>query len=264
MIGEKSFKREISVKDMFQTDQHKEALARLLYVIETKGLGLVTGEPGAGKSALTRALAHQLNPSRYILCYINNSMLAPKDLYSQVLIALSVEPYSFLTKMKRQFTEVVSDIYRSHQKQIVVIIDNAQALPPATLQEIRYMAAFEMDSFSPLSILLIGQQELWHTLRLRVFEPLFYSITSHFHLQSLSVKDTRAYIAHQLRLSNLDMLFPDDVVGKIHSYSKGLPRIINLICSHCLIDLEVNQMKLVDHNVLERVLSDLKFNSLSA
>ncbi len=67
-----------------------------------------------------------------------------------------------------------------------------------------------------LSILLIGQQELWHTLRIRVFEPFFYSITSHFHLQSLSVKDTREYIAHQLRLSNLDMLFPDDVVGKIH------------------------------------------------
>lgn len=258
MIAEKSFKREIDVENIFISPQHKEALARLEFVIENRGLGLIAGEPGIGKSTIIRALSKKLDTTKYIVCYINNSCLSPKELYSEILYALSVEPFAYIAKIKKQFYEVVSDIFKNHQKQLVIIIDNAHKLPAETIHEIRYLTCFEMDSFSPLSVIMFGQQELWSTLRLRSFEPIFYCLSSHYHLTGLDFKQTKDYIIHQLKLSNLSMLFPDDVVAKICSYSRGLPRIINTIARHCLIDMEANGLELIDMNVLERVVADLK------
>jgi len=104
-----------------------------------------------------------------------------------------------------------------------------------------------------------GQPELLPTLRLRTFEPLFYRINSQYHFKGLSQKQTSEYIKQQLALSGLSMLFPDDVSAKIWGRSKGLPQIINTICTSCLIDMEASSLNLVDHAVLERVLADLQY-----
>lgn len=259
MIAEKSFRRDIETEDVFLSKQHKEALVRLEFFVRSMFVALLTGEPGVGKSTLLRTFIRKLDPSKYCICYINNSDLTPKTLYTEVLQSLSVAPLSFLPRIKKQFAEVVMDVFKNHNKQLVVFVDNAQSLPTQTLHEIRYMLNFEFDSMSPLSLILIGQPELFATLRLRSFEPLFYRLSSHYQFKGFSQKQTGEYILHQLNLSNLNMLFPDDVVAKIWSRSRGLPQIINTICIHCLIDMEANSLNLVDNAVLERVLADLQY-----
>lgn len=259
MIAENSFKSNISTQDIFMTDQHKEVLARTGFVVENRGIFLLYGESGSGKSTLVRTFISKLDPSRYCICYINNSRLTPIDLYSYVLESISVAPHSLLSKVKKQFYQVVSDAFKNHKKQFVVFIDNAQSLPVQTISEIRYMRSFEFDSVSPLALILVGQPELLPTLRLRTFEPLFYRINSQFHFKGLSQKQTSEYITQQLSLSGLSMLFPDDVIAKIWGRSKGLPQIINTICKSCLIDMEANSLPLVDNSVLERVLLDLQY-----
>lgn len=259
MIAENSFKTNIPVPNIFMSDQHKEVLARTEFVVENCGIFLLYGESGSGKSTIVRTFISRLDPSQYCICYINNSRLTPKDLYSFVLESMSVVPYSLLSKVKKQFYEITSDAFKNHKKKFVVFIDNAQSLPVQTISEIRYMRSFEFDSMSPIALILVGQSELLPTLRLRTFEPLFYRISSQYHFKGLSQKQTSEYITQQLSLSGLSMLFPDDVTAKIWGRSNGLPQIINTICISCLIDMEASSLKLVDHAVLERVLADLQY-----
>lgn len=260
MIAEKSFKMDdTSIQDIFISDQHKEVLARTDFVVGRRGIFLLYGESGSGKSTIIRVFLSKLDPSRYCICYINNSRLTPKDLYSLALESMSVIPYSLLSKVKNQFYQVVLDVFKNHKKQLVVFIDNAQSLPAQTISEIRYMRSFEYDSMSPVALILVGQPELLPTLRLRTFEPLFYRISSQYHFKGLSQKQTSEYITQQLALSGLSMLFPDDVIAKIWGRSKGLPQIINTICTSCLIDMEANSLTLVDNSVLDRVLADFQY-----
>ena len=259
MTAMNSFKSNIPTQDIFMTDQHREVLARTGFVVESRGIFLLYGETGSGKSTIVRTFISKLDPSRHCICYINNSRLTPKDLYSSVLESMSVAPYSLLSKVKRQFYEAVSDAFRDHQKQLVVFIDNAQSLPVQTISEIRFMRSFEFDSMSPMALVLVGQPELLPTLRLRTFEPLFYRISSQYHFKGLGQKQTSEYIRQQLALSELSMLFPDDVCAKIWGRSKGLPQIINTICASCLVDMRANSLDLVDHAILERVLADLQY-----
>ncbi len=260
MIADNSFKRGIAVEDVFVSPQYQEALLRLQYIIANRGLGVLLGETGSGKSTIIRALSKKLDLSKHVICYINNSRLTPKELYCDILYSLGVEPFSYISKIKKQFDQVVIDIFKTHKKQVVLIIDNAHMLPAETILEIRYITCFEMDSFSPLSVLLFGQEQLWATLRMKTFEPVFYCLNNHYHLPGLDFKQTKEYIIHQLKLSNLSMLFPDDVVAKICNCSRGLPRIINIIARHCLIDMEANSLKLVDMDVLTRALNDLNYS----
>jgi general secretion pathway protein A len=259
MIAKNSFKRDIPSQDIFIAGQHKEVLARIGFVVENCGIFLLYGESGSGKSTIVRTFISKLDPARYCICYINNSRLIPNDLYSSVLESMSVIPYSLLAKVKKQFYQVASDVFNNHKKKLVVFIDNAQSLPVQTISEIRYMLSFEFDSMSPMALILVGQPELLPTLRLRTFEPLFYRINSQYHFKGLSQKQTLEYILQQLALSGLSMLFPDDVSAKIWGLSKGLPQIINTICTSCLIDMEANSLNLVDHAVLGRVLADLQY-----
>ena len=167
MIAEKSFKSNIPTDDIFMDKQHKEVLARIEFVIQNCGIFLLYGETGSGKSTIIRTSISGLDSSRYFVCYINNSRLTPRNLYGSILESMAVEPYSMVSKVKKQFYQVVTDVFNNHQKQPVVFIDNAQSLPVETINEIRYMRSFEFDSVNPMALILVGQPELLPTLRLR-------------------------------------------------------------------------------------------------
>jgi|LSQX01.1.fsa_nt_gb type II secretory pathway predicted ATPase ExeA len=259
MIASNSFKQGIAVDSLYLSSQHKEAVARLKYVVNSKGFGVLSGHPGTGKSTIIRSLDSSLDKNKYVVCYINESLLKPATLYSRILDSLNIKPLSFLSKLKKQFKDSVYSLYKSQNKSLVIIIDNAQALPESTVKEIRFLIGFEMDSFSPLSIILAGHSDLWDTLKLRSFELVFQCISNHYRLMPLDERQTQEYIVHNLKLSDQNMLFPEDVTKQIYSYTRGIPRIINRVCNDCLLDMEQHDLEIVDSTVLERVINELSF-----
>ena len=255
MIAPRSFLHELPVGDLLSLPQQKEGFARLKYVVSQKGLGVLTAVPGSGKSSLIRLLESSLDKSRFLFCYINDSELKPKSLYAKLLQALCVQPPAFLDRMKKLFRDALLGF---HDRLVVIVIDNAQDLPANTIREIRYLMNFEMDSKSCLALILAGHPELWDTLKLRTFEPVLQCVAMHYRLPGLDEAQTREYIVHQLKLSDLGMLFPDEIVKKIFQYTSGIPRLVNKLCRHCLIDLESNHLELVDNQVLERALFEFQ------
>lgn len=258
MIAPHSFVRDIPVKDLLSIPQQREGFVRLKYTISSKGFGVVTGIPGAGKSSMIRLLEATLDKSRFLFSYINDADLKPKVLYARLLSSLSVQPSAFVDRMKKQFKEAVIDLYNSQDRLLVIVIDNAQDLPVQTIREFRYLLNFEIDSKSMLCLILVGQPELRDTLKLRTFEPVSQCITTQYRIPPLDEAQTKEYIVHQLKLSEMPLLFPDDVIRRIHQYTCGIPRMINNICRHCLIDLDSHKLELVDNHVLDRVLSEFQ------
>jgi type II secretory pathway predicted ATPase ExeA len=257
MIAPLSFQRDIAVSDMLATPQQQEGVARIRYNISTRGFCVITGVPGLGKSCMIRSIEASLDKSKYMLCYINEAELTPKVLYSRILSGASISPESYIDKMKKQFREAVSNLYSMQERQLVVVIDNAQELPNQTIKELRYLISFELDSKSLLSLILVGHPELWDTLKLRAYESLFQFVSVHFRVPSLDMEQTKEFIVHQLKLSNHPLCFPDDIIKKIYQFASGIPRVINSICRNCLLDMEANKLEIVDGNVLDRVLNEL-------
>ena len=255
MIAPRSFTHDLPVCDMLALPQQKEAFARLKYIVSSRSLGVLTATPGAGKSSLIRMLESSLDKSRFLFCYINDAELKPKSLYSRLLQALCVQPPAYLDRMKKLFRDAIMGL---HDRLLVIVIDNAQDLPVATIREFRYLLNFEMDSKSMLALILVGHPETWDTLKLRTFEPVLQCVAMHYRLPGLDESQTKEYIAHQLKLSEVAMLFPDEIVKKIYQYTSGIPRLVNKLCRHCLIDLESNHLELVDNQVLERALFEFQ------
>ena len=255
MIAPRSFTHDIPVADLLNLPQQKEGFARLKYIVASKGLGVITGVPGAGKSSLIRLLESSLDKSRFLFCYINDADLKPKSLYAKLLQALSIQPPTYLDRMKKLLRDALTS---SYDRLLVIVIDNAQDLPVNTIREFRYLLNFEMDSKSMLALILVGHPETWDTLKLRTFEPVFQCVATHYRLPGLNEIQTKEYIDHHLTLSLVDNCFPDEIIKKIHQYTSGIPRLINKLCRHCLIDLESNHLQLVDNQVLERALFEFQ------
>lgn len=255
MIAPRSFINDIPVTDLFAFPGQKEGFARLKYIVSARSFGVLTGVPGTGKSCIIRMLEASLDKSRFIFCYINDAKLYPRVLYAKLLAMLCIQPPAYLDRMKKLFGDTVAG---SHDRLPVIVIDNAQGLPDQTIREFRYLMNYEIDSKNMLALILVGQPEAWDMLKLRTFEPVFQCVSTHYRLPSLDDPQTKEYIIHQLKLSEMTNCFPDEIIKKIHQYTSGIPRLINKLCRHCLIDLEHNHLELVDNQVLERALFEFQ------
>jgi len=255
------FSKEIATGDLFRGAGHQELLARLQYAVRHRAFGLISGEVGAGKTTAIRALYDLLDRSRSPFVYIADSKLTPTAFYRDVLTQLGVTaPHHFLSReARRLFEQTILDGYRLHGLQPVVVLDEAHLLPHAMLQETRFLLNFHMDSACPMTFVLVGQPELRGMLRLRTFEAIAQRVQVRFHLGALSEQESVAYIQHQLRLSGSDRpIFSEQALQKVATESKGLPRVINTLCTSCLLDACSREQRFVEEANVDRVLLELQ------
>ncbi len=154
------FGRDLEPSELFQTDQHKEMLARMKYTAERRQFALFTGEVGAGKSTAARLLTNSLHPARYHVLYITDSDLTPRNFYYEALHQLGHIPRFYRGDAKRQLNRAILDLYESQKKDSSNHPRRGSPSKRDMLEEIRFLTNFRMDSFSPMSLLLLGQPEL--------------------------------------------------------------------------------------------------------
>jgi type II secretory pathway predicted ATPase ExeA len=188
------FTRAVAPAALFASEQHQELLARLRYLVGSRGFGLVTGEVGSGKSTAVRALAASLDGSRTPVLYVSQSGLTPRNLYRDLGLQLGLDPGFYTADTRRAVTQAIWDAHSGHDRRPLIVIDEAHLLSPAMLEEIRFLTNFNMDSASPMALCLVGQPELRTKLRLRAFEAISQRVTLRFHLGGLPEPETKAYI----------------------------------------------------------------------
>lgn len=253
------FTKEIPTSQLYPSTSFQECVARLNYMAKTRSLGLVTGEIGAGKSTALRALRDGLDLTKYRFIYLCDSSLKPQDFYRELLHQFGIPPQHLRSEAKRQFERAVWDFYESQQKVAVIVIDEAHLLQGDMLQEIRFLTNFQIDSVSPLALIMVGQPELRATLQMRLFKPITQRMNIRYHLAGLELEETRKYVEHQLQVAGAQHpVFTTEAIQAIYAHTRGIAREVNNVCTACLLDAVVRKEQLIDAIHVARILTEYK------
>jgi general secretion pathway protein A len=254
---------------LFLTRHTEEALACLTYGVQSrKGFVLLTGEVGTGKTTLINKLLEWLRLQQVATAFVFNSrMNVPNFLdYMMADFGIPCESRAKSQVLLRLYNWLL-DRYRAGET-AVLIVDEAQNLPDEVLEEIRMLTNLETFTEKLLQIVLVGQPELEQKLKQPHMRQLRQRLTLRAKTYPLTLDETKAYVQQRLRIagSNGQPIFSPEALVGIHRYSTGIPRVINLICEHCLVSAFVDQQKLVGPAVVEVVARDFDLlgNSPSA
>ena len=227
---------------LFFSDKHREAFNHVLFGIrERKGFIQITGEVGAGKTTVCRAILAELGPS-YRTALILNPMVTSTQMIRMILTELGLAP----RKLDRTAYLELLNKYLLDQatagNDVVLIIDEAQDLEEELLEQVRLLSNLETDQRKLLQIVLIGQPELREKLNRKGLRQLRQRITVRYHLAPLDRFETERYIAHRLRVAGADgrPTFSPWAVRRVHHYAAGVPRLVNAVCDKALLYGYVN------------------------
>jgi general secretion pathway protein A len=245
---------------LFLTRHTEEALACLTYGIQSrKGFVLLTGEVGTGKTTLINKLLEWLRLQQVATAFIFNSRLNTAQFLDYMMADFGIPCDS---KDKSQILlrlyNWLLDRYRAGET-AVLIVDEAQNLTEEVLEEIRMLTNLETFTEKLLQIVLVGQPELEEKLRQPQLRQLRQRLSLRAKTHELTLAETKAYVQQRLRIagSNGQEIFDPEAVIAIHRYANGIPRVINLLCEHCLVSAFVDQQNVIKPAVVDNVARDL-------
>ena len=225
------FSKGIPSRDLLQTETFKEASARLSYAVGNRCFALLTAPPGCGKSTLLRHMADSLDPRTHLVIYIAESKLTPRWLYNKMLEHFGAKGYLYRGDARKAVYELLAVQHEVKHKEIVCVIDEAHLLSRETLEETRFFLNTDMDSSTPLSLVLSGQSELLGRLRRPEMEAIRQRVETECRLLPLSEALVPGYIrAHLTSCGCQEEVFSPDAVSEVFRYSRGVPRMINRAC----------------------------------
>ncbi|MDB6025937.1 MAG: ATPase [Verrucomicrobiales bacterium] len=247
---------------LFYSGKHREAFNHLLYGIkERKGFVQLTGEVGAGKTTLCRALLEQLGPTFSTALILNPVLDAPG-----LIKAIAMEFGLDVKGCDRLETIVVINEFLLNQmaqnKETVLIIDEAQDLSDDLLEQVRLLSNLETDDRKLLQIVLMGQPELRDRLNAHGLRQLRQRITVRYHLKSLTFMEINQYVQHRLHVAgaNGSPYFTGPAIWRIFKYSKGIPRLVNALSDKALLAGFVKQKDRIDFGMIGRAIRELEGN----
>src|SRR3954451_9543575 len=222
---------------LYPSRVHQEALDYLRYGLESQaGFIVITGEIGSGKTTLLQTLLRDLD-NETTVGRIMNTMLEPRELLESIVIDFGLDPAGKSKPMLlRDLSQYLVD-QRLAGRQVLLVIDEAQNLGLGSLEELRMLSNLETEKSKLLQIVLVGQPNLRDKLAAPELEQLRQRITVSYHLTPLDAEETGKYIKHRLRRAALatPLEFPHEATDLIHARSRGVPRIINVICAAPLV-----------------------------
>jgi len=252
---------------MFLTKQIEEALSGLMYGIQTKkGILTLTGEVGTGKTTLVNRLLDWLNTQRSKTAFLFNSRMNSSQLFDFVLSEFEIAcDSSSKSQQLMKLNQWLLDRFRAGET-AVLIIDEAQNLTFPVLEEVRLLTNLETSTEKLLQIVLSGQPELEEKLKLPQLRQLRQRMTVRCKTAPLTKEETHAYVLERLRIAGAvtkgEPIFSPQAVDTIHLYSLGVPRVINLLCEHALINAYVEQQRPIQSKIIEDVAQEFQLDEV--
>lgn len=244
---------------LIETSQYKEALFRLNYLLQTKGFGVLTGGPGKGKTTILRNWTTSLNPAAYKTVYISLSSLTVLDFYRHLTEGLGQEARFFKAD---NFKAIQSAILRlTSEKKItpIIIIDEANYLKNATLNDLKILFNFDMDSSDKAIVLLAGLPQLNNTLNLNVHEPLRQRITMNYHLDGLTKEEGKQYILQKLDRAGCHIqVFEEAALEALVNAANGIPRMLNKLANQSLLIGNSTNKNIIDTETVLQAINDIE------
>jgi general secretion pathway protein A len=259
-LAEKPFELTPNPKFLFQTPAHREALAQLIYgVQEKKGFILMTGEVGTGKTTLLRTLVNRLD-GRAECAFIMNSTLPFDEMLEYALADFGVSDVGGSRAQRLIALNRFLISQHREERTTVLIVDEAQNLGAETLEQIRLLSNFETGSVKLLQIILAGQPELHMKLQLPQLRQLKQRIGLRCRLHPMAEDEIEQYIVNHFRVAGGHARHPFTLaaIRRIAQYSNGIPRVVNIVCDHCLLIGYANQTRQIDSDAVKQAIQYLE------
>ena len=221
---------------LVETQEYKEVQFRLNYLLSTKGFGVLTGSAGKGKTTALRSFVSSLNPSLYKVIYSSLSTLTVMDFYRNLAAELGAVPAYRKTENFKLIQDEINRFAIEKRQTPVIIMDEANYIGTAILNDLKILFNFEMDSRDRAVILLVGLPQLNNTLQLSIHEPLRQRIIMNYNVDGYSKEEGRAYIEWKLKKAGCtDPVFDDAAIEAILNASDGTARVISKLCNASLV-----------------------------
>ena len=246
------FARDIPVDRLYTSPRIEDALGRLAYAADRQMFAAVTANPGCGKSTLVRMLDGRPGREKYMLLYLSDSKLTQRWLYAGLLGQPGLEPKFFSGDSKRLLQKEIAAACTEPKKKVICVLDEAHLLGKDMLEELRFLLNHEFDSGSPMSLVLVGQTELWEQkLRLQAYTAVRQRIDMNIVLGRLDRAETGKCTAAHLAYSGAGKeLFTSGAEDEAYKISAGIPRMINRVCAKTLMYACRQQKRLADERMV--------------
>lgn len=264
-LKEKPFNVTSDPAFFYLSSQHKEALAHLYYGIsQRKGILVLTGEIGTGKTTLCRFFLGQLG-KEVKTAFILNTYFSEIELLEAIIKDFGIKAKD---KTRLSFINELNKFLLKESESgnnVVLIVDEAQNLTPKQLEQVRLLSNLETEKHKLLQIVLAGQPELGRKLNLYHLRQLKQRIMVSYHITPLSQEEVNNYIGHRLAIAGSigRVNFLEEAIKKVWDFSKGTPRLVNILCDRALLAGFVSETNIIDANIIDKCLGELDSHSYS-
>jgi general secretion pathway protein A len=254
-MNQTPFTRDVPTEHLYDSLIMHEILGRLKFAAERQLFAVLTGDCGTGKTTTIRKFVDKLDKGSYHVLYLSDSKLTPRHFYKGLLEQLGSEAKFYRGDAKRQLHKEIELMRGIRGVQPVVVVDEAHLLDREMLEEVRFLLNFKMDAQSPMSLILVGQSELWDRLRLQSYAAIRQRIDIQFRLGHYDRSQSDEYVSKHLMYAGVNQpIFSDGALEEIYRFSGGAPRLINKLCTHCLLYGSQNGRKIIDDHMVKQVI----------
>ncbi len=257
-LKEKPFKISTDPKFIWLGENHREGISVLEYgVLDNKGFLLITGDVGTGKTTLINALLERLG-NHIIVANVTNPVLEQLDFFNIIAHEFKSDiTFDSKGSFLIYFNRYLNDCY-SKNKKVILIIDEAHRLDQELLEQIRLLSNIERPDTKLLNIFFVGQNEFIDIISNTENRALKQRISINYHLDPLKETEVGEYILHRLNVAgHKKNIFNERAIGEIFYFSKGYPRLINIICDHALLTGYIKEVKIIDEKIIKECTNEL-------
>lgn len=258
------FSKGIDTDNLFPSLALRELDARLAHLLDLRGIGLVTGDSGCGKTSACRKLVASLHSGLYKSLYVSLTTGNVMDLYKSIAWELGLPTERNRAGLFRQICAEVSRLVADARQKPILIVDEAHLLRNDVLEELRLLTNYNMDSDNRLCLILVGHPELRRRLGMGVHEALAQRIVVRAAVPGLTRDEVPVYLQHLLRLAGTELpLFDPPAVEALFQASSGLPRKLNLLAHHALLAAALAKAKGVSPLHVQAAAAEISLGQLA-